>query len=227
MGDIARVGTGVNGFDELVENGFPFESVILMAGGPGAGTTTFTAQFLYEGATRLGEKGVYVCFAETKKSFLRNMLRFGWDFERLEIEGRCSVLDLTTTTETGIQSNLDRILEEITERQAKRLVIDSFTAMAMALDDLINVRHLIHLLYKFLQRVGCTSIIITDTPYGSMKIGSGVEEFIADGIILMSTDFDDEGNLDRTLRILKMRSTNHSKHIHQYEITETGINILQ
>jgi len=88
------------------------------------------------------------------------------------------------------------------------------------------VRHLIHLLYKFLQRVGCTSIIITDTPYGSLKIGSGVEEFIADGIILMSTDFDEEGNLDRTMRILKMRSTNHSKHIHKYEITETGINIL-
>lgn len=226
VGMIPRVATGVEGFDELVENGFPSDSVILIAGGPGAGKTTFAAQFLYEGAVRLGERGVYVCFAETKRSFLRSMLRFGWDFERLERDERCSILDLSTTKESGIQGNLDQILGEITEMKAKRLVIDSFTAMAMALSEPINIRYLIHLLYKFLQRVGCTTIIIADTPWGSEKIGSGVEEFIADGIILMSADFNEKGALERILRILKMRSTNHSKRINRYEITDKGITIL-
>ena len=56
-------------------------------------------------------------------------------------------------------------------------------------------------------------------------IGSGVEEFIADGIILMNTSFSDEGEFTRTLRILKMRSTNHSKHVHSYDISESGISI--
>lgn len=225
MSMIPRVATGIETFDELVESGFPNESVIIVAGHPGAGKTTFAAQFIYEGVTQLGEKGIYVCFAETKRTFFRNMLRYGWDFERLENEERCSILDLSTTKESGIQGNLDIILGEITEMNVKRLVIDSFTAMAMAMKEPINIRRLIHLLYKFLQRVGCTTIVITDTPWGSDKIGSGVEEFIADGIILMNTEFSEEGELTRTLRILKMRSTNHSKHVHTYEISEKGISI--
>lgn len=223
---IPRIATGIDGFDELVEEGFPNNSVILLAGGPGAGKTTFAAQFIYEGATKLGERGVYVCFAETEASFSRNMLRFGWDFERLERDERCSVLDLSTTNEPGIQGNLDRILEKITEMKAKRVVIDSFTAMSMALGEPINIRVLIHLLYKFLQRVGCTTVVITDTPWGSERIGSGVEEFIADGIILMSTSFNEKGNLVRSLRLLKMRSTDHSKRVHFYEITDKGVTIL-
>lgn len=223
---IQRVPTGIEGFDELIENGLPMESVILVAGSPGAGKTTFAAQFLYEGATRLAERGIYVCFAETRNSLVRNLLRFGWDFEKLEREGRISILDLSTTKEPGIQSNLNLILEKINDVGAKRLVIDSFTAFSMALTEPTDVRFLIHLLYRFLQRIGCTTIMISDTPWGSQRIGSGVEEFIADGIILMQTQFDENGDLRRTLSILKMRSTNHSRKTYEYEITNEGIQIL-
>jgi len=223
---IRRISTGISGFDELIENGFPQESLILIAGSPGAGKTTLAAQFVFEGANRFREKGLYVCFAETKASLLRNLLRFGWDFEKLEIEGRIGILDLSTTKEPGIQSNLNLILEKINDMGAKRLVIDSFTAFSMALTEPTDVRFLIHLLYRFLQRIGCTTIMISDTPWGSQRIGSGVEEFIADGIVLMQTRFDESGNLKRTLNILKMRSTNHSKRTHEYEITENGISIL-
>lgn len=220
-----RVPTGIKGFDELVEGGFPSESLILMAGEPGAGKTTFSAQFLYDGATRFGERGVYVCFAETKKALLRNMLRFNWDFERLELERRCLVLDLSTSKEAGIQNNLDIMLREVTNLKAKRLVIDSFTSMSMAMRESIEIRHLAHLLYKFLQSVGCTTIMISDTPWGSKKIGSGIEEFIADGIILMHTYFNKTGELNRKLRIIKMRNTQHSLMTHKYHISPTGITI--
>lgn len=223
---IQRVPTGVKGFDELVEDGFPDEALVLIAGGPGAGKTTFSSQFLYSGATDFGDKGVFVCFAETKKAFLRNALRFGWDFERLENERRVLILDLSTVKEAGIQNNLDIILKNVTDIGAKRLVIDSFTAMSMALREAIDVRYLVHLLYNFLQKIGCTTILISDTPHGSQQIGSGVEEFIADGILLMQTRFDENGELKRELRILKMRSTNHSKKTHQYDISEKGAVIL-
>ncbi len=218
--------TGITGFDELVETGFPTESLILVAGQPGAGKTTFSSQFLYEGATKHGEKGIYVCFAETKKSLLRSMLRFGWDFDRLEIEKRCTILDLSTSKEAGIQNNLDSILKEVTALNAKRLVIDSFTAMSMAMKEDIDIRYLVHLLYKFLQNIGCTTIMISDTPWASKRIGSGIEEFIADGIILMRTYYNEAGELNRKMRIIKMRSTNHSLKTHKYDITPKGISIL-
>jgi circadian clock protein KaiC len=226
LGTIPRASTGVLGFDELIEGGLPVGSVMLLAGPPGAGKTTFSAKFLFEGATMLGEKGVYVCFAETKDSLVRSMLRFGWDFDRLDREQRCIILDLSTAKEAGIQKNLDEILGAISSLGAKRLVIDSFTAFTMALKEPINIRHLIHLLYRFLKNLGCTTIIVTDTPWSSERIGSGVEEFIADSIILMQSRFNEKRQLERTLRILKMRSTDHSQKVHDYKITSKGIEIL-
>lgn len=220
-----RVPTGISGFDALIEDGFPSESIILLAGNAGAGKTTFAAQFIHEGATKFGEKGLYVCFAETKTSLTRGMLRFGWDFEKLERDGMVMILDLSTTKEPGIQSNLNMILEKLSEMNVKRLVIDSFTAFSLALAEPADIRFLIHLLYRFLQKFGCTTIMISDSPWGSARIGSGVEEFIVDGIVLMQSHFDEDGDLKRTLRILKMRSTNHSKKSHEYEISDAGIRI--
>ncbi len=221
-----RTPTGIKGFDELVEEGFPTDSLILMAGQPGAGKTTFSAQFLYEGATKHNEKGVYVCFAETKKSLMYSLARFGWDFEQLEAEGRCHILDLSTSKEAGIQYNLDAILKAVSTIEAKRLVIDSFTAMSMALKESIDIRYLVHLLYKFLQTIGCTTIMISDSSWASKKIGSGIEEFIADGIILMHTHYNSIGELTRKMRIIKMRRTNHSLKTHKYAITPNGLIIL-
>ncbi|MCJ7770404.1 AAA family ATPase [Candidatus Bathyarchaeota archaeon] len=225
MVGLQRVPTGVAEFDKLIEGGFPAESIILIAGNPGAGKTTFAAQFLIQG-TSVSEKGLYVCFAETKESLHRNLLRFGWNFEELERKGRLAILDLSTTKEPGIQGNLNIILEKIIEINAKRLVIDSFTAFSMALTEPTDVRFLIHLLYRFLQRAGCTTVMISDTPWGSQRIGLGVEEFVADGVVLLTTSFDGEGKLRRTCSILKMRSTDHSKMTHEYEITDLGIKIL-
>jgi circadian clock protein KaiC len=222
---IQRVPTGILGFDELIEDGFPYESLILVAGSPGAGKTTLAAQFIMDGVLKYNEKGLYVCFAETKDSLLRNLSRFRWDLGNLERRRKISILDLSTTKEPGIQSNLNLILDTISDIGAKRLVIDSFTAFSMALTEATDIRFLIHLLYRFLQQIGCTTVMIADTPWGSQQIGSGVEEFIADGIILMQTKFDDAGNLKRTLSILKMRSTDHSKKTHNYDITDTGIQI--
>ena len=224
---IKRIATGISGFDELIENGFPKGSLILVSGRSGAGKTTFAAEFYYNGATSFGESGVYVCFAETKKAFHQNMLQFGWDLRRLETVGKCITLDLSSVEQNVMQHKLNIILEHLTALKARRLVIDSFSAMTMASVETIDVQYLVRLLYAFLQKIGCTTILISDTPFGSRKIGSGVEEFIADGIILLQIRFNKDGELRRELRIQKMRSTNHSKRTHRYEITEKGIVVLR
>lgn len=223
---IQRIPTGIPQFDELIEGGFPNNSMILLVGYPGAGKTTFSAQFLYNGATRHSARGVYVCFAETKDTFLRNMLRFGWDFERLEKEGRVAILDLSVTREAGLQKNLDTIMETMTSLNATRLVIDSFSAISMGLKEPIDIRVMIHLLYRFLKKANCVSILIIDQPWGTSAIGEGISEFLADGIIHLETFFDENEIFRRRLRILKMRGTNHTKSPHEYDITSEGFMIL-
>jgi len=223
---IQRIPTGIPKFDKLIEGGFPDNSMILLVGYPGAGKTTFSAQFLYNGATRHSARGVYVCFAETKETFLRNMMRFGWDFERLEKEGRVAILDLSVTREAGLQKNLDTIMETMTSLNASRLVIDSFSAISMGLKELIDIRVMIHLLYRFLKKANCVSILILDQPWGTSALGEGISEFLADGIIHLETYFDENDVFRRRLRILKMRGTNHTKSPHEYDITSEGFVIL-
>ncbi len=223
---IQRVPTGIPKFDNLIEGGFPNNSMILLVGYPGAGKTTFSAQFLYNGAMNNRARGVYVCFAETKDTFLRNMLRFGWDFERLEQEGRISILDLSVTKETGIQKNLDTIMETMANLNASRLVIDSFSAISMGLKDFIDIRVMIHLLYKFLKKANCISMLIMDQPWGTSSMGEGISEFLADGIIHLETYFDENEMLCRRLKILKMRGTNHTKLPYSYDIDSSGFVII-
>jgi circadian clock protein KaiC len=221
-----RVPTGIPELDKLIEGGFPRHAMILLAGGPGAGKTILSAKFLHEGALQYGEPGVYVCFAETKRMFIRDMKNFGMDFEALALENRVSILDLSIGAEIEVQSALNQIMEAVTSIRARRLVIDSITAMSMGLKSELEKRRMIHLLYKIIQNLGCTTIMITDMPYGTSRIGGGIEEFIADGIVMMQTSYDNGGVLKRHLRILKMRGTNHGHKTYEYTIRNNGVEIL-
>ena len=74
------VQTGVYGLDEMMSGGFPKERIILILGGPGAGKTILTSQFLYKGLSEFNENGVMVSLDESKGHFYSEMLNFGWDF---------------------------------------------------------------------------------------------------------------------------------------------------
>ncbi|MEM2570045.1 MAG: ATPase domain-containing protein, partial [Candidatus Bathyarchaeia archaeon] len=127
-----RVPTGISGLDEIAGGGFPKNSLIILAGNPGTGKTIFSAHFLYYGAANYGEKGVYVSFAESKEAFLKNMRGLGLDFEKLEKEGKFRFLDMVTVRSEAVSTVLEAILKEVSGLGAKRLVIDSFSALAQA-----------------------------------------------------------------------------------------------
>lgn len=217
-----RISTGNMQLDTLLDGGFLRNSMILLAGNPGAGKTILSSNFIYQGALD-DEPGVYACFAETRKRLIEDMNKFGIDFEPMIRRRKVEVLDLSIGSETEVQSALNQIFETITSLRAKRLVVDSISAMAMGLETEFEKRHLIRLLYRLILKTGCTTIAITDIPWNSTKIGESIEEFVADGIILMQHQYDEKENMKRQLRITKMRGTNHSRKTHKYTISAEGL----
>ncbi len=204
-----RVSTGIDGLDPLIEGGFPRGSLVLLAGNPGTGKTIFGMQFLYRGAEDYGENGIYVSFAENKDTIIHNISRlFGRDLrKREEGDGKVKILDFTTVTEKGLSTILEMILEEVTRLKAKRLVIDSFSAMAQAFKEPIEARIIVHnILGKIVRQLGCTTLFIVEVPTGSEKIGISIEEFVADGVIVLRRD-DYDGKLIREIEIPKLRGT--------------------
>jgi KaiC/GvpD/RAD55 family RecA-like ATPase len=201
---IERVSTGNTALDQQTGGGFPKASLIMVAGEAGTGKTNFTSQYLHAGASQFNEPGVFVSFGEDRGAFYSNMNAWGLDFEKLERQGKFKLLDLITV-KSGAENLLIILLKELEELKARRLVIDSFTALSQSLQGVTEQRIFMHtLLTKVLRKMKCTTLVTVEKSSGQPQIGSGIEEFVADGILLLTRD--NETGI-RRISIPKMRST--------------------
>jgi len=201
------VTTGVEGFDVILGGGFPIGSLIVLAGCPGTGKTTFSAQFLYHGCADYDESGVYASFAESREFFYENMKALGLYFEKLEEEGKFRFLDLLTVKEEGASYIVNMILEEVMQAKAKRLVIDSLSAITQAFKDPHEIRVLLHsVLSKICRALKCTTLLIAESSCED-KVAHVIEGFVADGLIYLKKYRLEGGRHLRQLELVKIRGT--------------------
>ncbi|MEM2896530.1 MAG: ATPase domain-containing protein [Candidatus Bathyarchaeia archaeon] len=199
--------TGIKELDELTGGGFAKGSLILVAGNPGTGKTSFSARFLYEGASRLNEAGLYVSFIEAYETFIKNMSSFKLDFKALERDKKFKFLGLSPMKKEALPTISDTILEELYSLNAKRLVIDSFSVLAQAFETDIEARMFLEtLVSKIIRKLGCTTLLIVEVPIGTARIGLGLEEFVVDGIFLLR-NFEFENRFFRELEVIKLRGS--------------------
>ena len=203
----ARASSGIKGLDVVIEDGFPRNSLILLAGNPGTGKTIFSAQFLIEGA-KSGERGVYVSFAEDKNQYIKNVSRhLNYDLKKLIEKDKIKIFDFSTLRPVGLSACLDKILKEVESLGAKRLVIDPFSAMVYGFKEPIDSRVVMHtVLGKIVRKMDCTTLVTVEVPLGEDHVGMGMEEFVADGVILLRFS-KLNGRLLRELEIVKLRGT--------------------
>ncbi len=218
-----RAATGVEGLDSVIEGGIARGDLVLLVGHPGAGKTILSSQFLYTGAVTNREPGIYASFAENREAFLRNMGRSKMDFARLEEEGLFKFLDFVTVKEKGVEQVLEFILNEIDAMKVKRLVIDSFSALAQAFQEKIDSRIVLHTILGRMTRFsGVTTLLIAEKPLGTETLGGGMEEFVSDAVIILTHSMD-KGHIGRNLDIVKMRGTRATRARLRYDITESGV----
>jgi KaiC/GvpD/RAD55 family RecA-like ATPase len=107
---------------------------------------------------------------------------------------------------------LFEVIRDITkELGAKRLVVDSITSLCYRLETNEMIRDFIFRLGTSLAAMNCTTILTSEIPPCVLKYSQyGIEEFIADGIIFLE-DVERNGNLIRTLQVIKMRGTAHNR----------------
>jgi len=196
--------SGIRGLEEVIP-GLPKQGLIIVAGNPGTGKTIFSAAFIYSGIVNYGEKGVYASLAEDKETFYQNMKELGYDFESLEKKGMFKFLNFITLLEEGASSIVNEILNVVEVMGAKRLVVDSFSAIAQGFRDPREVRVFLHtFLSRIVKSLGCTAILIEEIPFGKEEIGYGFEEFVADALLIFKT-LEVEEKLVREMRIAKLR----------------------
>ena len=197
---------GIKGLDEILNQVYR-GSIILVAGNPGTGKTTIGAKFLYEGLRQFNENGLYLSFVETKKDFYRNMLNLGMNFESYEKDNKFKYIEAVTVTDiNALIDLLQEVLNMIDKLNAKRLVVDSISAvMQMGEKDEGKIRELMHnFFYRGPKLKEVTTILIAELPYGKRSVGYGIEEFITDGVIILKSKII-KRKLIRLMEIRKMR----------------------
>ena len=243
-----REPVGVFGLDELMEGGFPKNSVVLLSGSAGTGKSIIAQQFVHHGATRYNQKGLYISFEQNTRDIFEQAARFGMDFKTLEDSGlvRFVFIDMSQRRIEEGKTHLDLIAEEIKRFQPKRVVVDSLTPLAdfpMSVNELayyfnltdldavfptgiqqdLSVRMQVHKLILMLKQLNVTALLTSEIPKNSEYFSSdGVSEFMADGVILLRY-LDTGTEYNRTLTIEKLRATKHQDGALPFEITQKGV----
>lgn len=227
--------TGIEGFDELLIQGIPKGTSLIIAGGAGSGKTILCLQTLINKATE-GKKCLYMTLEEDEERLVQHMEGFGWNPKALIKKGTLKIMrmnpfDITRNVDALLAKQKGELLIEVNpvllpKDYAKPdfVVIDSLTAIASAFvgkED--SYRIYIEQLFRFLEKTGATSFLITETEQVP-KIFSqtGVEEFLADGVVVLYSL--KHGNVrENAIEILKLRGAAHQKKIVAMQITPNGV----
>lgn len=228
-----RCVTGIEGLDTILYGGIPRANTVLLTGSCGTGKTSLALEFLIHGAVR-GENSLFVSVTENSEKLLANIIPYKFFDRNLIKSGRLVFVDLPIMYERLGMVKPELSMEEIDllvaaigdlveELGTKRLVVDSVTSVCYKLKTSEKIRDFILKLAKTLSDRDCTSILVGEVPAGSSAYSSfGVEEAISDGIILMA-NMERRGDLLRTLQVIKMRGTMHSRAKYVLDLTPMGV----
>jgi circadian clock protein KaiC len=216
---VPKIRTEIDGFDLIADGGLPKGRATLVSGTSGSAKTVFAAQFLAAGITRASESGVFVTFEESPDDIRRNMRGFGWEIAEWEAAGRWAFVDasphpgdpILVAGRYDLGALLARIEHAVKKVNARRVSFDSLGGIFVQLPEDTTVRHELFRIINALRAWGVTSVITAERTEDHGPISRyGVEEFVADNVVVFRNMLQDEVRR-RTVEILKFRGTTHQK----------------
>jgi circadian clock protein KaiC len=235
---IERVQTGIEGLDKLISGGYPQGSFTVVTGPPGCGKSILAIQFLTEGVKHQ-EKCLFLSVEQSRKDIVEQAWQFGWDLEAMEHQGLLKIIALNSAELFDIQK-VNEIKRLLQQDHYNRLVIDSITSFVYSP---ISATSLVDGADRGLQphtfaeicRANISSLIYIVKQMGITCIGiaqkveglpgdtvDNVSEFKADALLCL--DFIEIGeDINRTIKVKKMRKTEINGLTHTFEFTPTGI----
>lgn len=214
-----KIKSGVFGLNELMDGGIIEHSTTVVVGSPGAGKTTFATQFLRRGLER-GEDAVFITLDEAPSENIKNAKLMGWeDVEEALESGNLVFVDAGGKQFSNfIQKELGELVGEW-EGHSARIVIDPLTPVLWSVREKYEQRELVAYLLRETRKIG--TVLCTLEEHGMM--GDVVHPemiipmYLADNVVHLR--YQSHAIPERRdLKIIKCRSSKHSRQWHPYGI---------
>jgi circadian clock protein KaiC len=189
-----------------------------VAGPSGSGKTILATAFLAEGI-RLGEPGVIVAFEQTpSQSWTRTI-------DNLVRSGKIGLIN-TRLLDLSIDEIVQRLVDLIHRMKATRVVIDSLSGFELAVAPTFrdDFRESLFRMVSVLSGLGVTVLMTSELEdrYTDLRFSPNGSAFLTDAIIVQRY-VELESRLKRVMAVVKVRGSDHSDELRQYEITREGI----
>lgn len=224
-GSLEAISSGIPEIDELLKGGLTRGTVSIISGPTGVGKTTLGTQFLKEAAGR-GERSVIYLFEENKQTFLARAESINLPVTEMIDNGMLHVEEIEAL-DLSPQEFASQVKEEVEGRDARIVMIDGIAGYRMSVhgDEPDTVRRL-HALGRYLKAEGATTVLIDETSdvIGSFQVTQDNISYLADSIVFLR-HIELQGELQKTIGMLKKRTGDFERTLRQFEITEHGVKV--
>ncbi|MBH8571467.1 AAA family ATPase [Nostocaceae cyanobacterium CENA369] len=217
------VSSGIPEIDELLHGGIERSTITIISGPSGVGKSTLGLQFMKEAAGR-GEHSVIYTFEERKETLLRRAEGINIAVSAMQEKGTLSVVQVEPLYYTPDEfANLVR--QEVEQQKAQIVMIDSVSGYRLSVRGKDLISHL-HALCKYLQNMGVAVLLINEIEMitGDFRVTEIGISYLADTIIFLRY-LEMQGELRRTIGVLKKRMTDFEKTLREFEISRYGLKV--
>ena len=209
--------------------------IVGLIGPNGSGKTTLGMEFLVRGALA-GEACAHFTATEPSVKLLENIRQYAFFDMNMIDSGLINVFDMDVLYSwlgldkasfdlEDVHALIKAIVDIVNSIGVTRLVIDSVTTLCYKIKSEQLIRDFLFTLGKKLATLGCTTILISEITSATENAhwsSFGVEEAIADGIIVMG-DVERMGHLLRFLQVVILLGTSHCRALHAMDRTPLGV----
>jgi circadian clock protein KaiC len=226
----SRIGTGIQGLNDILHGGFTADRLYLIEGMPGSGKTTLAFQFMLEGVRR-GEKVLYLTLSETLAEVEGVAASHGWSLEGMSISELMPSEDALEPdeqytvfhpSEVELSETTRRILDEVQRTKPTRIVFDSLSELRLLAGGPLRYRRQILALKHFFAGRRCTVLLLDDLTSAEHDLQV---QSIAHGALLLEHTVPLFGDARRRLSVTKFRGSDFRGGYHDYRIRRGGLEV--
>jgi len=215
--------SGIPQLDALLGGGLESGSSTLILGPAGTGKSLVAVQYVCAAVAR-GERAAMFVFDEELGGLLERTRAMGFDLAGMRERGQLT-LEQVDAAELSPGEFAHRVRHQVTEAQAKTVVIDSLNGYQAAMPEETALTLHIHELLQFLNRQGAATFLTVAQHglVGDMSTPVDVT-YLADTVLLLRY-FEAEGRIRRAISVIKKRQGRHETTIREYTISERGLTL--